>query len=286
LKPQYRLLALDMDGTLLNEEFAIDPQTAQKLAALSAGGVRLVLCSGRRFCAAVGYAKELGLSGPIVVNNGTIVKEVATGRTLYAEYFPREQLPALLHLLDDIGLPAVLLTDDYPDCDFCVEPAEDSNEYHAEFVNRNRDMARVVRNLAEARCERLVQVNVFHTYPTLLAAEERIREAMDGKVGTAIIRHLKYRASSLDIVSPTASKWKALQWIAEQWRIKPEEIVAIGDEVNDIEMIRGAGYGVAVSNALDEVKAVADYVTREPQNLGVEEVIDALLQCAGPARAG
>jgi len=260
-----------MDGTLLNEDYAIDPQTAQKLAALSHGGVELVLCSGRRFCAAVGYAKELGLSGPIVVNNGTIVKEVATGRTLYADYFPGEQLPALLELLREIGLPAVLLTDDYPDYDFWVEPAQDSNEYHREFVNRNRDMARVVENLVDAPCGKAVQVNVFHTYPTLLAAEKKVREAMNGKVGTAIIRHLKYRASSLDIVSPTASKWKALQWLARQRGIEPEEIVAVGDDANDVEMVRAAGYGVAVANALDEVKAVADYVTKQPRNRGVEE---------------
>lgn len=270
------MLALDMDGTLLDEEYAIDPRTAQKLAALSAGGVELILCSGRRFCAAVGYAKELGLSGFIVVNNGTIVKEVSTGRTLYADYFPRDQLPPLLDLLEEFGLPAVLLTDDYPDYDFWVEPAEDSNEYHREFVNRNRDMARVVENLADAPCAKAVQVNVFHTYATLTAAEKRIREAMNGKVGTAIIRHLKYRASSLDIVSPTASKWKALQWLARRRGIEPEEIVAIGDDANDVEMVRAAGYGVAVANALDEVKAVADYVTKHPRNLGVEEAIGVL----------
>ena len=276
MKSRYRLLALDMDGTLLNEEFGIEPQTAQELARLSAAGVEVVLCSGRRFCAAVGYAKELGLSGPIVVNNGTIVKEVATGRTVYAEYFPQEQLPALLQLLREMGLPAVILTDDYPDYDFCVELADDSNEYHTEFVTRNRDMARVVQNLADARCEKAVQVDVFHTYATLLAAEKKIREAMDGKVGTAIIRHLKYRGSSLDIVSPTASKWKALQWLAQQRGIKPEEIVAIGDDCNDVEMVREAGYGVAVANALDEVKTVADYVTTHPRNRGVEEVIESV----------
>lgn len=276
MSSQYRLFALDMDGTLLNEEMRIEPRTADKLAALSARGVEIVLCSGRRFSAAVGYARELGLFGPIVVNNGAVVKEVATGRTLYAGYFPQEQLPPLLGLLREMGLPAVLLTDRYPDYDFFVDVAEDGNEYHTEYVTLNRDMARVVEDLAAVRCEKATQVNVFHTYPTLLAAERKIGEAMDGKVSSVIISHVKYKGCSLEIAAPGSSKWKALRWLAEQRGIQPEEIVAIGDDVNDVQMVRGAGYGVAVANARDEIKAVADYVTRHPNNLGVEEAMGLL----------
>jgi hypothetical protein len=275
------MLALDMDGTLLNEEFRVEPQTARKLIALSMRGVEIVLCSGRRFSSAVAYAKELKLSGPIVVNNGSVVKDVATGRTLYAEYFPREHLPKVIELLKEMGLPAVLLVDEHPDYDFCVDVAEDGNEYHAEYVSLNRDMGRVVDDLAAVRSEKATQINVFHTYPTLLAAEKRIREAMDGKVGLVIIRHVKYKGCSLEIAAPTASKWKALQWLARRQGIAPKEIAAIGDEVNDVEMIRGSGYGVAVANALDEVKAAADYVTRQPRNRGVEEVIAVLFPGRG-----
>ncbi len=276
MSSQYRLLALDLDGTLLNEEMKIEPRTADNLAALSARGVEIVLCSGRRFSAAVGYAKELELPGPIVVNNGAIVKGAASGRTLYAEYFPQEQLPLLLRLLREMGLPAVLLTDRYPDYDFFVDVAEDGNEYHTEYVTLNRDMARVVEDLLAVRCEKATQVNVFHTYPRLLAAEQRIAEAMEGKVSSVIISHVKYKGCSLEIAAPGSSKWKALRWLAEQRGIRPEEIVAIGDEVNDVEMVRGAGFGVAVANALDGVKAVADYVTEHPNNRGVEEAIGLL----------
>jgi len=273
---RYRLLGLDLDGTLLNEELEIEQRTAERLTALSARGVEIILCSGRRFSAAVGYAHELGLTGPIVVNNGTIVKEVAGERTIYTDYFPQEHLAGLLDLLKGIGLPAVLLTDEYPDYDFCVDVAEGVNEYHTEYLDLNREMGRVVDDLAAVRCHTVSQVNVFHAYPTLLEAEKRIREAMNGKVGTVIIQHVKYKGCSLEMASPTASKWKALRWIAQQRGIKPEEIVAIGDEVNDIAMVRKAGFGVAVANALDEVKAAADYVTKQPHNRGVEEVIGVL----------
>jgi Cof subfamily protein (haloacid dehalogenase superfamily) len=276
LKPEYRLLALDLDGTLLNEEMRIEPRTAGKLAELSARGVEIILCSGRRFSAAVGYAKKLDLPGPIVVNNGALAKEAATGRTLYAGYFPQEQLPPLLRLLREMGLPAVLLTDRYPDYDFYVDVLEDGNEYHREYVRINRDMARVVEDLAAVRCEKVTQVDVFHAHPRLLAAEERIAEAMKGKVSSVIITHVKYKGCSLEFAAPGSSKWQALRWLAEQRGIQPEEIVAIGDDVNDVEMVRAAGYGVAVANALDEVKAVADYVTSHPNNLGVEEAVGLL----------
>lgn len=275
MKSRYRLLALDLDGTLLNEDLGIDPDLARKLAEVAASGVQLVLCTGRRYSAAVDYAKELGLPGPMVVNNGAVVKEVATHRTIFAEYFPRDELPPLLDLLREMSLPAVVLTDEYPDHDFCVDVVEGANEYHTEYVELNREMGKVVEDLAAVQRDRVSQVDVFHDYPTLAAAEEKIRDAMDGRVASFIIRHMKYSGCSLEMASPAASKWKALRWIAERRGILPEEIVAIGDEVNDMDMIREAGFGVAVANALDEVKAVADFVTSGPRNRGVEEMLDS-----------
>jgi Cof subfamily protein (haloacid dehalogenase superfamily) len=278
MNARYRLLGLDLDGTLLNEDLEIEQSTARKLAELSSRGVEIVLCSGRRFSAAVGYAHQLGLTGPIVVNNGTIVKEVATSRSIYTDYFPQQHLAGLLELLKGMDLPAVLLTDEYPEYDFCVDVTEGANEYHTEYLELNREMGRVVDDLAAVQCKTVSQVNVFHSYPIVVEAERTIRQAMDGKVGTVIIQHVKYRGCSLEMAALDASKWKALRWIAQQRGIQPEEIVAIGDEVNDTEMVREAGFGVAVANALDEVKAAADYVTKQAYNRGVEEAIDLAFQ--------
>jgi len=276
-KRGYRLLAIDLDGTLLDDSRKIDPTTAEKLAGVCATGVELVLCSGRRFSTAMKYATELGLSDLIVVNNGTIVKEVASGRTVHAEYFPRDEMKDVLVILKGIGLPVVLLTDNYPEYDFYVDVAEDGNEYHAEYLGMNKGMGRVVEDLLAVECEKPVQVVVFNAYPTLVEAEKIIREAMKGKLGALIVRNVRYKGCSLEISAPTASKWKALKWIAEQRGIRTDEIVAIGDDSNDVEMVQEAGFGVAVANALDEVKAVADCVTNQSWNRGVEEALHFLL---------
>jgi Cof subfamily protein (haloacid dehalogenase superfamily) len=271
------MLGLDLDGTLLNESFEIESSTADRLAALMSRGAEIVLCSGRRFSSAVRYAHEMGLTAPIVVNNGTVVKDVATGRTLYAEYFSPENALCLLRMLKEMNLPAVVLTDDSLEYDYCVDVTERGNEYHAEFVSLNREMAKVVDDLIGFRCDTISEINVFHEYETLLAAQARIRKAMDGRVQSIIIRrHVRYRGCTLETAVPGTSKWSALLWIAQQRGIKPEEIVAIGDEANDIEMVREAGFGVAVANATDEVKAAADYVTKQPRNAGVDEAIDVL----------
>jgi hypothetical protein len=270
------LLAIDLDGTLLDDSRKIDPTTAEKLAAVCEKGVELVLCSGRRFSTAMKYATELGLSELIVVNNGTIVKEVPSGRTVRSDYFPRREMKEVLTLLKEMELPAVLLMDNYPECDFYVDVAEDGNEYHAEYLTMNKGSGRVVEDLVRVECERPVQVVVFHAYPTLVEAEKKIREAMNGRVSVLVVRNVRYKGCSLEISAPTASKWKALKWIAEQRGIKTEEIVAIGDDSNDVEMVKEAGFGVAVANALDEVKAVADFVTEHPWNRGIEEALGLL----------
>lgn len=274
---KYRMLGLDLDGTLLTESFEIESTTTDRLAALMSRGVEIVLCSGRRFSSAVRYAHELGLTTPVVVNNGTVVKDAATGRTLYAEYLPSENAIGLLRLFKELNLPAVVLADDSLEYDYCVDVTDDGNEYHAQFVSLNREMAKVVDDLTGFRCDAVSEINVFHEYQTLVSAQARIRDAMGGKVRSIIIRrHVRYRGCTLETSVPGASKWSALLWIAQQRGINPEEIVAIGDEVNDLEMIRDAGCGVAVANALDEVKAVADYVTTRPRSAGVDEAIDLL----------
>lgn len=273
----FRMLALDLDGTLLTESFEVESRTADRLAGLMSKGVEIVLCSGRRFSSAVHYAHELRLTTPIVVNNGTIVKDVATGRTLYAEYLSRENAVCLLRLLKDMDLPAVVLTDDSEEYDYCVDVTDAGNEYHTEFVSLNRETAKVVDDLIAISCETISEVNVFHEYQRLLAAQTRIRDAMDGKVRSIIIRrHVRYRGCTLETAVPGASKWSALLWIARQRGIQTDEIAAIGDEMNDLEMIQDAGFGVAVANARDEVKAAADYVTQQPRGAGVDEAIDHL----------
>src|SRR3954453_5762293 len=109
--PRYRLLALDVDGTLLDPSGAIRPRAAAAIARAAAAGIRPVLCTGRRYRRARPVAEHLGLDAPLVCNSGAIVKDPAGHRTLWRADFDRALLSDALDLFARHGEPVVSFTD-------------------------------------------------------------------------------------------------------------------------------------------------------------------------------
>ena len=99
---RYRLLALDLDGTTLDPYGNLTVGVRRAIAAAQQQGLRVVLCTGRRFPTALPFAESLGLDGPIVVNNGVLVKDIASGETLASRYLPPALRPAQSHQIPPV----------------------------------------------------------------------------------------------------------------------------------------------------------------------------------------
>ena len=108
---RYRLLALDLDGTALDPYGALTRGVKRAVDAALKRGIRVVLCTGRRFRTALPLAQELGLSGPIVVNNGVLVKDIESGRTCEHRYLPSEVQPEVLSIVRQAGTPLLYVND-------------------------------------------------------------------------------------------------------------------------------------------------------------------------------
>ena len=100
-----------------------------------------------------------------------------------------------------------------------------------------------------------------------------------GRVTTFVQRSPRYLGTMCEVLSVEASKWSALLHLAELWGIDREEIVAVGDDMNDVPMIAGAGLGVAMGHAPEAVKAAADFVTHDEENDGLARFIEEVLLC-------
>jgi len=105
-----RLLALDLDGTTLDAHGGLSDPVRDAVAAVRRRGIRVVLCTGRRFRTALPMARSLELSGPIVVNNGVVVKEIESGATLHHDYLPSEIYADALEIMRGLGPPLVTWT--------------------------------------------------------------------------------------------------------------------------------------------------------------------------------
>ncbi|NNL67158.1 MAG: HAD hydrolase family protein, partial [Myxococcales bacterium] len=112
---------------------------------------------------------------------------------------------------------------------------------------------------------------------TLLALRERVIGRFGERVHTHVIWNKNYQGVIFELLSPASGKWRALERVASQRGIATEEIAAVGDDRNDAELLRHAGLGIAMGNAVDEVKQAADLVVRGNAEGGVVEAIDRVL---------
>src|SRR5580704_5425188 len=142
--PRYQILALDVDGTLLDADSRLRPRTAAAVARAARAGIRPVLCTGRRYRRARPIAEELGLDAPLVCNSGALVKDPASHRTLWRADFDAPLLAAILDLFRAHDQDAVTFTDRADDdFDFVVARAPTGRPLFDEYVSLNRSHAEV-----------------------------------------------------------------------------------------------------------------------------------------------
>jgi 5-amino-6-(5-phospho-D-ribitylamino)uracil phosphatase len=283
---RYRMLALDVDGTLLDPDGTLRPRTAEAVARAARAGIRPVLCTGRRYRRARPIAEQLGLDAPLVCNSGAIVKDPADHRTLWRADFDPELAADVLALFRSHDQPSVVFTDRDPDdFDFIIPAFPTGRESFDDYVAKNREHAEINSNGRWRTAppdgargdEPLFHVCAIGTFDEMCAFERAALDRVSGRVQTFVLRTSRYRGTMCEILRIDASKWTAILHLAGLWGIAPSEICAVGDDANDIPMIRNAGLGVAMGHAHPEVRAAADLVTGDHDQDGVAMLLDDVL---------
>jgi hydroxymethylpyrimidine pyrophosphatase-like HAD family hydrolase len=286
VRRRFRILALDVDGTLLDPDGTLRPRTAAAVARAARAGIRPVLCTGRRYRRARPIAAELALNAPIVCNSGAIVKDPQDDRTLWRADFDRPLAAALLDLFDANQQPAVAFTDRSPrESDFIVPGFPTGRRLFDDYVGQNRDHAEVDPGWAAQRRrggEDPSRNALFHlcaigSRPEMLAFQQSVLDRLEGRVQTFVLRSTRYLGTICEILRHDASKWTAILHLASLWDVHPSEICAVGDDVNDVPMIRNAGLGVAMGHAPTNVLAAADLITGDHDQDGVAMLVDEVL---------
>jgi len=261
-----KLVALDLDGTLLTSRGSVTERTACALQRLRAKSVRVVFCTGRPPRHTKLLAAELGLSELVITYNGAAVLNFTTGETTYRHQVPRELALQVIRTLRQ----------QHPEVMLGLET------HHGWYLDTPLfELRRPVleaRGLtfptAHGRSEDFVQdaiIKLLVRHPIQGAVE--LAEAL----GDLPIYATWSSRGLLEVMAERTNKQETLAYLCEQWGIAPAEVAAFGDQNNDKEMLAWAGVGVAVANAADEAKAAADFVTGSNDEDGVARVLERWL---------
>ncbi len=252
------MVAVDVDGTLIGDSLEVAPALRAQAARLAGRGVIVTLATGRVYSSALGVARTMGLSSPLITNGGALIRG-PDGDDLCHLVLTPDQVCAVLALTGDIDGYRYVLTADSIHCESWGE--------HAHSYGRRLG----VRVEVEPHLERLAAAGVTQVVVRVRPEVAEVVETQGrAALGPAVGVH-RTLPILVEFAHPQATKGQALLWLAHRLGIPMTEVMAIGDGINDIDMVSAAGLGVLVANAAPSLWARADVVTKAPFHHGVLE---------------
>ncbi len=271
----YKLLAIDIDGTLHTSNREVPHPIPPLLRDIENGGVIVMLCTGRRYRTTLPIYESLGLRGPIGLHSGALVMEPVSGKRLAAEYLDAATAGRACTLMRHSGLQPLVWEDNFPDSPDILSSA-DYTGFTKKYTLRHSEFIENVEDISDLSSPRILEIGAWGKFDELI----EVNDVLASELGNAALLHISKNIIDdyciLEALSPRAGKWRAVWKLARDKGINRSEIVAIGDNYNDIDLIKGAGYGVAMGNAVDEAKAAADHITAGNDEEGLFKVLKKL----------
>lgn len=265
-----KLIAFDLDGTLLNSKKEITPETFRVLELAASKGIEIVPSTGRFWNAVPANVKALEFVHYAITLNGAELFDVRESKSLGRFEMPVERARTLCRVFDDLGVIYDFVADGH-------------GFMKRELYNRLSEVMIGEWQVKIVRDMRTPIDDVYHELSTkkgvqkmqIYTKDKTLRENLLASLPVVFPRLLFTSSvpNNIEINDPSANKGAALRFIADKINIPMSEIIAFGDGSNDITMIRDAGTGVAMANAIDEIKEAADYITLSCDEDGVAEGI-------------
>lgn len=262
---KYKLVAVDIDGTLIGDDLVIRPNTRSALRCCSEEGIIVTLATGRMFQSSVPYARQLGISVPLITYNGALVKDSGSGEIYHHRTVPLPLALKVVRLAKELGLQLHVYVDD---------------EYYVEEYN---EWSKKYEEIAGVKAHAVGDLEKFlDREPTKFIISDD-PERMDTYINhlqeelAADLYLTRSRPIFLEILHPAVSKVEGLKILGKRFGIKLSEMVAIGDSYNDVEMLKAAGLGIAMGNAPPGVQAQADWVTGSVEEEGLVTALERFL---------
>jgi Cof subfamily protein (haloacid dehalogenase superfamily) len=261
----YKLIAIDLDDTLLDDNLHITKSTIKAMESAIAQGVKVTFATGRSFPSAQKIAAQIGLNVPIITYQGSLIKNLIDGQVIYERSVPSGAASYIYEYCEKHRLHLQLY---FSETLYVKEDNEKVRDY-ARLSNITYQVTENFKKLVQMPQTKMLIIDE----PDLLdRVAVELREALQGQVHIT-----KSKAHFLEFLHPEGNKGAAIAFLADHFGCTMDQVIAIGDSWNDREMLEVAGLGVAMGNAIQELKEAADYVTFSNNEEGVKHVIEKFI---------
>lgn len=285
----YKLVAIDLDGTLLNSVGEVSEKTKKILKEAQNKGVEIVLSSGRPISSTKTLALELGVDNYLISGNGAVVYDIKKDEIIYDKFLNKEQVFKIIDVCEENSIFYNIYTEDE-----VITKSLNYNVlfYHKENIKKieeKRTHINVVQDtkkyIEESEKDRFLKVTVCDESKMIFnGIIRKLREI--GNIDILNVEHMSRKRFNIgteimsieyhytEITNENVNKWTAIEHLIEKLNIKKDEVVAIGDNINDREMVENAGLGIVMGNSNPVMKELADVIVSDNDSDGVCEAFE------------
>lgn len=291
-KKMYQLIAIDLDGTLLNPYSEITKQNRKAIAEAKQKGLEVVLSSGRISSSIENIAKEIGADHYYISGNGALVYDMQKQEILYENYINKEEILKLVKICEENSIYYNIYTEQA-----VIAKSLNYNVAFYQYENSKKGQGKkttinIVENVYDyiknSNMDRFLKMTICDSDKVIFSGIVRKLRRIPN-IDVLDVAHMsrKYIKQGTEKVSieyfyteitkKNTDKWLALESILKKEKIQKENVIAIGDNVNDVTMLKNAGMGIAMGHSAPIVKEAANEVTKDNQSDGVAYAIEKLL---------
>lgn len=269
---KYKWCVCDMDGTLLNSQNVISEKNELALKKLQENGVEIIIASGRTDLMVKAYIRQLGITGPVISSNGGLIRNVKTGEILYSKLIDKTVVREILSYCNRNNIDFLIYT-------FDRVYGNQGNPLMQKYEKRNQNYSEDIKIPLEYLNNINEAAHNIDVLKILLVCEEheRILELEKYFSQNKKITAVSSAIGLLDIMASDISKGNALKTLAKKMNVNLNDVIAFGDNYNDMEMLKCVGMPIAVENSVEDIKLQARYITKSNNEDGIAYAINTFV---------
>ncbi len=284
----YKLVAVDLDGTMLNSYGIVTENTKKEIKNVIEKGIDVIIASGRPIDSIKEIAKEIGSNKYFIAGNGSIIYDIQNDKIIYEKFLPKDKVLQMIKICEDNSISYNVYTEQT-----ILATALKYNVLYYQKENLKKEESKrtkisIVENMYEyvknSKENKFIKMTICDESKTVFQSIiKKLRKI--GGIDVLDVSHMSRKTIKqgteektieyyyTEITGSNVDKWNAIEYLIQQLKIDKSEVIAIGDNVNDKKMIQEAGLGVVMAGSTPEVVQIADYITSTNEDEGVAKVL-------------